>query len=97
MASLGPNDVRIKVLASPINPADLNFVEGIYGHKPASFPAVPGGEGVAKVIEVGPNVTSLAVDDHVIPAGTGFGKRKNDGFELISSLKPRNINRFLAH
>ncbi|MBB5353001.1 NADPH:quinone reductase-like Zn-dependent oxidoreductase [Haloferula luteola] len=49
-ASLPDGFVRLKVLASPINPADLNFIEGTYGVKP-ELPATPGIEGCAEVTE----------------------------------------------
>lgn len=47
---LADGEVRLKVLASPVNPADLNLVEGTYGVKPP-LPAVPGIEGCGEVIE----------------------------------------------
>ena len=47
---LDADQVRLKVLASPVNPADLNLVEGTYGVKPP-LPAVPGIEGCGEVIE----------------------------------------------
>ena len=39
-----PNDVQIKMLASPINQSDLNMAEGTYGIKP-TLPAIGGNEG----------------------------------------------------
>lgn len=48
---VGSNDVSLKILAAPINPSDLNMVEGVYGIK-AKLPAVAGNEGVAVVKEV---------------------------------------------
>lgn len=41
-------EVLVRLLAAPINPADLNTVEGTYGVKP-SLPAVPGVEGCGVV------------------------------------------------
>ena len=43
-------DVRVRMLASPINPADLNWMEGTYGKRP-DLPATPGTEAVGEVIE----------------------------------------------
>ncbi|MFZ5805588.1 MAG: MDR family NADPH-dependent oxidoreductase [Verrucomicrobiota bacterium] len=64
-------ELVIEMLASPINPADLNFIEGSYGVK-AVLPAVPGFEGSGKVIAVGPNVTRFKIGDNVKPPdGTG--------------------------
>lgn len=48
--ALEENQVRLKVLASPVNPADLNLIEGTYGVKPP-LPAVPGIEGCGEVLE----------------------------------------------
>ena len=45
-------EVRVRMLASPINPSDLLFIEGRYGLKP-DFPATPGFEGVGIVEESG--------------------------------------------
>lgn len=42
--------VRLRLLASPINPADLNLIEGTYGVKPA-LPATAGIEACAEVLE----------------------------------------------
>lgn len=50
LPSLVEGEVRLKILAAPINPADLNFIEGTYGIKPA-LPAVSGIEGCGEVVE----------------------------------------------
>ncbi|MEM7148139.1 MAG: 2-enoyl thioester reductase domain-containing protein, partial [Verrucomicrobiota bacterium] len=47
-----PNQLLLKILSAPINPADLNFAEGTYGKKP-ELPAVPGNEAVASVLAAG--------------------------------------------
>lgn len=48
----GRGEVLVRMHASPINPSDLLFVEGHYGHA-ESFPAVPGFEGVGIVEAAG--------------------------------------------
>jgi NADPH:quinone reductase-like Zn-dependent oxidoreductase len=48
MPEPGPGQVRVRMLASPINPSDLMMVRGIYGIRPA-LPASPGFEGVGVV------------------------------------------------
>lgn len=42
------SNVWIRMLAAPINPADINTVQGVYPKKPV-LPAVGGNEGVAEV------------------------------------------------
>jgi len=51
----GPGEVLVKVFASPINPSDLMFIQGLYGFK-KSLPAVPGFEGSGTVVEGGPGL-----------------------------------------
>jgi NADPH:quinone reductase-like Zn-dependent oxidoreductase len=48
----GPGQVRVRMLASPINPSDLLTVRGRYGARPA-LPATPGFEGVGIVEATG--------------------------------------------
>jgi len=47
----GPGQVRVRMLASPIGPADFLTVRGEYGHRPR-LPATPGTEGVG-IVEAG--------------------------------------------
>jgi trans-2-enoyl-CoA reductase len=51
--------------AAPINPADLNQIEGKYPVR-SELPATPGFEGAGVVVDLGPNVTNIAVGDLVI-------------------------------
>lgn len=48
-----PGEVKVRMLASPINPSDLLYIAGQYGLKPPAFPATPGFEGVGIVVENG--------------------------------------------
>jgi NADPH:quinone reductase-like Zn-dependent oxidoreductase len=48
----GPGQVRLRMLASPINPSDLMTVRGVYGFKP-NLPAIPGFEGTGVVEAAG--------------------------------------------
>lgn len=42
-------EALVRMLASPVNPADVNTVQGVYGVKP-ELPAVPGMEGCGEVL-----------------------------------------------
>lgn len=65
-------EVLIKTLGAPINPADINTIQGKYPVKP-QFPAVGGNECVSEVVAVGPQVGGLKVGDRVVPFATGLG------------------------
>ena len=58
-------EVVVRLAAAPINPADLNAIEGKYPVRPA-LPATPGFEGAGVVAELGSNVTALKTGDLVI-------------------------------
>lgn len=78
-----PHDdlLTLRFLASPINPADINQIQGLYPSKPkfttalgtSEALAVGGNEGVAEVLAVGNKVKSLAKGDWVIQKAPGFG------------------------
>ncbi len=60
-----PNEVVVEMRAAPINPADLNAIEGKYpGRK--EIPAVPGMEGAGVIVDLGANVKDVRKGDLVI-------------------------------
>jgi trans-2-enoyl-CoA reductase len=65
------NEVVVKMSAAPINPADLNSIEGKYPIRPP-LPATPGMEGAGTVVELGSGVRDLAIGTQVI-VPHGFG------------------------
>ena len=69
---LESRQVLIAYKASPINPADINTIQGVYAVKP-KLPAIGGNEGVAEVIKVGPEVTDMKVGDRVMPSISASG------------------------
>lgn len=60
-----PNEVVVEMRAAPINPADLNAIEGKYPGR-REVPAVPGMEGAGVIVDLGANVKDVAVGDLVI-------------------------------
>ena len=54
----GAGEAIVKMRAAPINPADLNQIEGKYPIR-AELPATPGFEGAGVVIDIGANVTNI--------------------------------------
>lgn len=65
-----PNEVQLEMLASPINPADINIIEGTYGQLP-SLPVIIGNEGAGRVVAVGVEVTNREVGQLVAPLELG--------------------------
>jgi len=61
----GAGEVIVKMRAAPINPADLNQIEGKYPIK-AELPATPGFEGAGIIAEVNANITNVAAGSLVI-------------------------------
>jgi trans-2-enoyl-CoA reductase len=67
----GAGEVIVKMRAAPINPADLNQIEGKYPVR-AELPATPGFEGAGIVVDAGAEVKSLTSGAVVIlPHNTG--------------------------
>lgn len=86
-SQLASDEVLIKFLAAPINPADINTIQGNYGKAPTSFPAVAGSEGVAVIEQVGNNVSQLKVNQRVIPAKAGLGTWRTHAVVKASELQ----------
>ena len=60
-----PDEVIVKMRAAPINPADLNQIEGKYPVR-AELPATPGFEGAGIIVDVGAEVKGLTSGSLVI-------------------------------
>src|SRR5438067_698609 len=58
LPDLQPNEVLIEMKAAPINPVDLNVIEGKYPIRP-ELPAVSGSEGAGVVTAIGSAVRDL--------------------------------------
>jgi NADPH:quinone reductase-like Zn-dependent oxidoreductase len=56
----GQEEVRIRILATPVNPSDLLYVRGLYAGVQAQFPAPVGFEGVGIVDALGPGAEDLS-------------------------------------
>ena len=59
------DEAIVKMRAAPINPADLNQIEGKYPIRP-EFPATPGFEGTGVVVDLDARVTNVATGALVI-------------------------------
>ncbi len=61
-------DVLVRMLMAPVNPADVNVIQGTYAITPPSLPAVAGGDGVGQVDAVGEDVRGMGKGDWVVPS-----------------------------
>jgi trans-2-enoyl-CoA reductase len=105
-----PNSVNINFLLSPIHPADINVVEGVYPSKPRITDAlalsstsgegnpvfIGGNEGLARVTAVGEGVHSLAVDDWVIMTKQQAGTWATDRNVTVADVAKVPDSQFLT-
>ncbi|ODV92194.1 hypothetical protein CANCADRAFT_781 [Tortispora caseinolytica NRRL Y-17796] len=75
-----PNSILVKFLAWPINPADINQIEGVYPSKPVFHSnlsetplAIGGNEGVCKVVETGKDVIGFKPGDWAVMQKVSVG------------------------
>jgi len=89
----GPDEVVVAMHAAPINPADLNAIEGKYPIRPP-LPATPGFEGSGTVAELGSAVTNLAIGTlvilphHVGTWRTALAAKAQDLIQVPSEIDP---------
>jgi trans-2-enoyl-CoA reductase len=66
-----PDEAVVQMRAAPINPADLNAIEGKYPLRP-QLPATPGFEGAGVIVDLGTEAKGIAASALVIlPHNTG--------------------------
>ena len=65
LPTIAPNQVLVEMKASPINPADINRLEGKYPIR-SPLPAIAGNEGVGVIAQTGSAVSNLCVGQPVI-------------------------------
>jgi len=66
----GPGEVLLEMLAAPVNPADINVIEGTYGDLPP-LPATIGNEGAGRAVELGQGVAGVLPGQLVLPMAFG--------------------------
>lgn len=73
------------MVQSPINPADINTIQGVYGVKP-NLPFTLGNEGFGSIEQVGSKVKNLEVGDWVIPGTNAWGTWRSHAIEEEKNL-----------
>jgi mitochondrial enoyl-[acyl-carrier protein] reductase / trans-2-enoyl-CoA reductase len=88
-------EVLLEMLAAPVNPADLNVIEGRYGELPA-LPAIVGNEGVGRVVDFGDGTNGFSVGDLVLPMRRGTWTQFMLADVATAVRLPRQMNAFQA-
>lgn len=81
---------------APINPADINVIEGVYPQKPrprtdlvsGQVRHIPGNEGLGQVVQIGAGVTNLQVGDRVVMGTTQPGTWVSHMLATAETLVP---------
>ena len=85
----GPNQVRVRIVASGVCHSDWHVVKGDWPHIP--IPTILGHEGAGVVEEVGSQVTGVREGDHVILSwkrSCGYCEMCQKGFPTLCELPP---------
>lgn len=69
-------EARVRMICAPINPADLNMLEGKYGEA-RPLPDTPGNEGVGEVIALGPGVVGALLGRRVLVGSEAWRTQGN--------------------
>ncbi|MFM8232178.1 MAG: MDR family NADPH-dependent oxidoreductase, partial [Chthoniobacterales bacterium] len=81
----GPGEVRVRMLWAPVNPADLNMLEGKYGEA-RPLPDVPGNEGCGRVVAVGEGVDPSWIGRHVLVDSMAWREEGNWPIENLFAV-----------
>jgi trans-2-enoyl-CoA reductase len=72
---MNSKSLLLKILAAPVNPSDINIIEGTYPIKPVQYKDIGfigGQEGVAQVEDFGSEVEGFQKGDWVVPVQQSF-------------------------
>lgn len=78
LAPPGAGEVCVSRILAPINPADLNAIEGVYATLPP-LPAIPGVEGVGLIEAAGPDVPGAFAPGRAVIFPHGYGTWRDAG------------------
>ncbi len=88
--SLEKGEIRVSVKYSPINPADINYIQGVYGIKP-ELPAVPGLEACGVVLESSSDLVNEG-DQVIFVERVGTWKSEVVCDAECVYISPKNLN-----
>jgi trans-2-enoyl-CoA reductase len=93
--NLKDDEIFVKLLAAPIEPADFMEIKGKYGSVPQRLPAIMGVEGVFEVVKVSKNSATFQPGDWVLSIEMGWGSWRSHGVgkENYFYKIPSNLNK----
>ena len=90
------SSVAVKNLLSPVNPADISVVEGVYPHQPRARQLnvggqertlhLPGNEGLGEITDIGEDVKGLKKGDWVV-----FAKGQSGTWSSVQILEEGDV------
>lgn len=83
----GPGEARVRMICAPINPADLNMLEGKYGET-RPLPDTPGNEGLGEVVSVGARVDEAMIGRNVLVGSESWRTAGNWPSEELIPVPP---------
>lgn len=95
-SNMRTNDLFLKLICSPINPADVNIIQGKYGILPSNLPALIGNEGLFEVIDVHSSNANFKKGDWVIPIESNWGTWRSHAIadQNLFYKVPNNLDKF---
>ena len=93
--NLKKDEVFVKLIAAPINPADVNIIQGKYAALPVQLPAIIGNEGLFEVVKVNEESKKFKVGDWALPIQSGWGTWRSHAINSESSFVkiPNTLNK----
>ncbi|CAM2065097.1 NAD(P)-dependent alcohol dehydrogenase [Sulfidibacter corallicola] len=94
-ASLGPQDVRVRIHAASLNYRDLLMIQGLYNPR-LGLPLIPCSDGAGEVLEVGSEVEDLNVGDRVCSTMIPDWEEGEPGSMLLNTTLGGPVDGMLA-
>lgn len=93
---LNQDDLFLKLVCAPINPADINIMQGKYGILPTTLPALIGNEGLFEVVKVHESNKEFQKGDWVLPLSSNWGTWRSHAIENKSLFYkvPNNLDKY---
>jgi trans-2-enoyl-CoA reductase len=77
---LKEHELLIKLVGAPVNPADVNIIQGKYAFLPDKLPSTLGNEGAFEVLDAN-NSTKFKIGDLIVPNQLGWGTWRSHAIE----------------